>query len=291
MMEFCFFSFKKVITRMFSLILFLGCASFVTYRGYECFQKYLEKPEAIDVAFKSSGSQVASFPSITFCSYKRPLKENILKECNLTLEDYLEKNMWVGKGHSNCTDPKILRDQTIYGLDDLKMEIDYFSISTYDNRQLDSYLRVGPSYRMYPNDSRFHWTKFILDSKHTCLSMTLPKMMVELGINYFDIFFKLWPYLYISWNEDGLSYSDMPDSCPEISTFNGNGYYIPIGHETLELLEYDGETCEKSKDYRLDKCRYEFIEKVDSSTGSSLHHISLLYHSLTVFSFLFLEKY
>ena len=116
---------------MFSLILFLGCTSFVIHRGYKCLQKYLEKPEAIDVAFKSSGSQTAFFPSISFCSlYNKPLKENILKGCNLTSKDYLEKNIWVGQGHSNCTDPSVLRAQTIYGLDDLKMEIDKFVIGT-----------------------------------------------------------------------------------------------------------------------------------------------------------------
>ena len=134
-MEFCNFSFKTVIIRMFSLILFLGCACFVIHRGYECFLKYLEKPEAIDVAFKFSGSQVAFFPSITFCSWHKP---NISKGCNLTSEDYLKKNIWVGQGHASCNDPKVLRNQIIYGLDDLKMEIDYFSVSTYEKSQLDS---------------------------------------------------------------------------------------------------------------------------------------------------------
>ena len=92
----------------------------------------MEKPEAIDVAFKFSGSQIAFFPSITFCSWhNKPLKENILKECNLTSKDYLEKNIWVGQGHSNCTDPKVLREQIIYGLDDLRIEITLIYISTY----------------------------------------------------------------------------------------------------------------------------------------------------------------
>ena len=90
-MELCTFSLKEGVVRMFSLVLFLGCASFVAHRGYACFLKYLEKPEAIDVAFKSSASQNAFFPLITFCSWEKPLKENILKGCNLNSEDYLEK--------------------------------------------------------------------------------------------------------------------------------------------------------------------------------------------------------
>ena len=174
-MRFYLFSFKKFIIRMFSLILFLGCASFVTHRGYKCFQKYLEKPEAIDVAFKSSASQVAFFPSITFCSWDRPLKENILKGCNLTSEDYMEKNIWVGHGHANCTDPKVLRDQINYGLDDLKMEIKVFVILTYNTSLQHGY------FRMYPNDKRLQWTSFMRRSAtYTCHTMTLPKTMVEL---------------------------------------------------------------------------------------------------------------
>ena len=249
---------------MVSLILFLGCASFVFHRGYECFQKYLEKPEAIDVAFKSSGSQVAFFPSITFCSWDKPLKENILKECNLTSDDYLMGNIWVGEGHANCTDPKVLREQSIYGLDDLKMEIDIFYIETYEKSQLNS-----STITMYPKDSRIQWKSIMINSLYTiCHTMALPETMVELGIKSSTINFELHPSLVLIWHEDGLLFTDMPDSCPA-TIATKNGYYIPIGHEALELLEYDGEKCEKSRDYKLDRCRHEFIEKVNSSTGLS----------------------
>ena len=256
------FSLKKVIIRMFSLILFLGCASFVTHRGYKCFQKYLEKPEAIDVAFKSSASQVPFFPSITFCSWDRPLKENILKGCNLTSEDYHQRNIWVGQGHANCTDPKVLSDQINYGLDNLKMEIQSFFLVTYEKGRRDGY-------RMYPNDTRLQWTSRVEDFLFSCHTMTLPETMVKLGINDLQIYFEsLRSYLVLYWHEDGLFNTDIPDSCPGI-IMNKIGYYVPIGHETLELLEYDGEKCEKSKDYKLDKCRHEFIEKVNPSSAFS----------------------
>ena len=99
----------------------------------------------------------------------------------------------------------------------------------------------------------------------TCHTMTFPESIVELGISSLHIYMKSLGYPYIKWHEDGLLYTDMPDSCPEIDMplSKGKGYYIPISHETLELLEYDGEKCEKSKDYKLDKCRHEFIEKVN----------------------------
>ena len=241
---------------MISLILFLGCASFVSLRGYDCFQKYLEKPEAIDVAFKSSGSQATFFPSISFCSLDKPLKENILKGCNLTSEDYHNDNVWVGKGHANCTDPKILSDQINFGLNDLKLEISNFTVATYEESNLPT---------IYPNDSRFYWSSRTLHESLTCHTMTLPEYIVKLGIDNLVIFFKPWASLIILWHEDGLLYSDVPDSSPEIG-FHGTGYFIPIRHETLDLLDYDGEECKDSNDYKLDKCRYEFIEKVNSFT-------------------------
>ena len=242
---------------MFSLVLFLGCASFVTYRGYDCFQKYLEKPEAIDVAIKSSRSQFAFFPSISFCSFE-PLKENILKGCNLTSKDYRDDNVWVGKGLANCTDPKILSDQINFGLNDLKLEISNFTVATYEESNLPT---------MYPNDSRLYWTSRTLHKSMTCHTMTLPENIVELGIDILLIFFKPWTSLTILWHEDGLLYSDIPDSSPEID-INGTGYYVPIRHETLDFLDYDGEKCKDSHGYKLDKCRYEFIEKVNSFTIS-----------------------
>ena len=252
-MELCTFSLKGGIIRIFSLILFLGCASFVTHRGYGCFLKYLEKPEAVDVAFKSSASQDAFFPLITFCSWK-PLKENILKECNLTSEDYLENNVWVGQGHTNCTNPKVLKDQVHYGLDDLWQDIKQFSIATYEKSQQDEY-------EMYANDTRLQWTSFI-EVGFSCHTMTLPITMVELGIRYYAIFFESHLSLLLFWHEYGLFKTDMPNSCPAVLV-NENGHYIPIEHETLELLEFDGENCEKSKGYKLDRCRHEVIEKVN----------------------------
>ena len=98
--------------------------------------------------------------------------------------------------------------------------------------------------------------------------MTLPETMVELGIKSFQIVFASHPSFDLMLHKDGLLFTDMPDSNPAILV-KKNGYYMPIGHETLELLEYDGEKCEKSKDYKLERCRHEFIEKVNSSTGLS----------------------
>ena len=57
------------ITTSFRVILFLLCTTFVVHRGYECFKKYMNKPEAIDLSYKFTGSDEVPFPSLTFCPY------------------------------------------------------------------------------------------------------------------------------------------------------------------------------------------------------------------------------
>ena len=37
-----------------------------------------------------------------------PFKINKLNDCNLTKEDYVDSNKWVGLGDDTCTDPQIL---------------------------------------------------------------------------------------------------------------------------------------------------------------------------------------
>ena len=53
----------------FRIIIFLSCTTFVIHRGYECFKKYMDKPEAIDLTYKFTGSDEIPFPSLTFCPY------------------------------------------------------------------------------------------------------------------------------------------------------------------------------------------------------------------------------
>ena len=57
------------ITTSFRVIIFLLCTTFVVHRGYKCFKKYMDKPEAIDLSYKFTGSDEVPFPSLTFCPY------------------------------------------------------------------------------------------------------------------------------------------------------------------------------------------------------------------------------
>ena len=85
---------KKNLSTVFSTVLFLGCAIFVASRGYICFEKFLGKPEKVDISFKFTGTQ--KFPSISICT-KQFFNEDVFDECQLSVADYTSKEnpVWV----------------------------------------------------------------------------------------------------------------------------------------------------------------------------------------------------
>ena len=104
-----------------STILFIGCATFVAFRGYKCFEKYFMQPEHSEISYKPSKNH--PFPSFTFCaSEKNSYNDDLMKECQLERSEYLDGGKWVGKGGINCTDPKLLHLQVAVHFEDLKVE-------------------------------------------------------------------------------------------------------------------------------------------------------------------------
>ena len=84
----------------FSTTLFFGCTIFVLIRGYKCFEKYMKKPQAVDISFKHTEKTV--FPSFTLCPFE-PYKKKVLDECQINKTKYIKKGHWIGTGNKNCT--------------------------------------------------------------------------------------------------------------------------------------------------------------------------------------------
>ena len=90
-----------------SSLLFLGCAVFVAYRGYLCFDKFSKKPKRSEVSFESSMNH--PFPSFTLCaSANVSYNDDQKKKCQLERVEYVFRGQWVGEGGINCTNPKLL---------------------------------------------------------------------------------------------------------------------------------------------------------------------------------------
>ena len=75
-------------------------------RGYECFTKYLKKPQSSKISYKFTAR--VPFPLILFCpDDDNMFKAEELAKCNLTHDDYFDNGQWVGKSKDpDCTDPK-----------------------------------------------------------------------------------------------------------------------------------------------------------------------------------------
>ena len=76
------------------------------FRGYECFTKYLKKPQSSKISYKFTAR--VPFPLILFCPDDDSMfKGEELAKCNLTDNDYFDNGRWVGKSKDpDCTDPK-----------------------------------------------------------------------------------------------------------------------------------------------------------------------------------------
>ena len=102
---------KQNLSRIVSAILLLSCSTFVLFKGYECFKKYLDKPEGSKVKYVFAGS--LPFPAVTFCPLDIPgflpksYNEKVMKSCNLSVSEYTKTGPWIGTGGPNCTGKKI----------------------------------------------------------------------------------------------------------------------------------------------------------------------------------------
>ena len=94
--------FEKFLYRTISACLYVGCLAFVINRGYNCFAKYLSKPEGISESYHNIGD--LPFPSFTFCPNNgnnhppRFYNNYVTKKCNIDYHDYVQKSKYVGSG-------------------------------------------------------------------------------------------------------------------------------------------------------------------------------------------------
>ena len=75
-------------------------------RGYECFAKFLKKPQSSKISYKFNAR--VPFPLILFCPDDKDMfKAEELTKCNLSEDDYSENGQWVGNSKDpDCTDPE-----------------------------------------------------------------------------------------------------------------------------------------------------------------------------------------
>ena len=187
-----------------------------------------------------------------------------MKECQLERNEYLDGAKWVGKGGFNCTDPKSLHHQVAADSGDLEIEriwiVTYALLNNVHNFQpnnFDSlYLTTKP--QINQNLSIFEWKLALIWQYQRCFSFTIPDYIVRQDIKSVVIHSKPFDILYLH-NEGTLS-APIPGS--KMSAKYADLYQASVTRDSIKLLNYDGNYCNNDDEYNYDKCKQDYIDKV-----------------------------
>ena len=113
----------------------------------------------------------------------------------------------------------------------------------------------------YPNDTSLQWNQLLWNFETVCYTMTVPENLVEKGIYKIIFEFGDYPELEAYIHQKGLLFTDMPDSSLRIIGIAG-GFDVMVSHEVVHMQKYNKKMCIDDPNYRLDKCRLEYIKKV-----------------------------
>ena len=243
---------KKNFVVFISTILFIGCAAFVAFRGYKCFDKYLKKPQHSEISFQSSKNH--PFPSFTLCLSEKDSynTDQLLFKCQLEPSKYYIGSQWVGKGGINCTDPKILHSKAVANYKDL--EIEFINILTYAN-DVGNY----SNYYIQPSNLSFlDWKVAFSRPNQRCFTLSIPEHIVHEGIHEVQINSKAFDKMYL--HKEGALSAQIPGS--QSSARYADLYTASVIHESIELLNYDGKHCNNDAEYNHDQCKQDYIYKV-----------------------------
>ena len=160
--------YKNLLSKFFTVSIFIGCTTFVAIRGTKCFQKFLEKPQNSKMSYQFIGSQI--FPKITICEIEEDSYDNeALTQCGLNVDNYIENGPWVGSGNDLCINPKELFNNVSFKPE--RLEIQWIEVKTFKNKYFFNSDDV--------KDFLSNIVPYAPDRK--CLRMTMPKNLTIEG--------------------------------------------------------------------------------------------------------------
>lgn len=238
---------KNSFSKMFTSLLFVGCALFVIFHGEKCFQKFLDKPQKTLISYEFNGN--VNFPEITICETDEDAYDNnVLGQCQLSKDDYTKNGPWSGSENSFCKNPMELYNKMSFKPKDSYIE--WIAIDTY-----------AKTHEFISNNITevLEWKNITpYGSKRRCFRMIIPKKIVMEGISKIEFHSKPFHKLYV--HQNGLFRSDMAGSSPV--AYHNDFSKAVVTHEILELLDYGGDECIDNIDYEYDSCRHEYIYQV-----------------------------
>ena len=240
---------KHNIRSFFSSILFVGCAAFVAFRGYSCFDKYLKNPVVTDISYNSINS--LNFPSFTLCTFiSHGYNLDRLKECQIETESYVDEAQWIGTGENNCTDPKSLWINLVKNYEDFEFEEIWIRTFLADHSFSTEEIRL------------WEWkvSRNVQQVNSRCFSFSIPEHIVSEGI----VLVKIQPSKRSLKTLFLHKYDMISAPVPGATTAAKfkNIQSASVTYESVNLLNYDGKPCNDDIQYNYDDCKQEYIYKV-----------------------------
>ena len=231
---------SRRISYAFSTLLFIICLTFVIYRSKDCFEKYLNRLESVEVKYVNSKSE--AFPSFSFC--QRRMNPG-LNECNLTWIDYRQNLKWRG----NCSNPQKARKAFLM--------------------QTENYLKtLKINHVEYPqNHSYFKWSTNLRPQARfvePCLDLAIVNFTNE-PIENIQFYFEKNPF-FVSIGTFGSFSTEMPSSRSVIQL--EKSLFTYVNFEVVKIIDYSGKPCSVDPEYRLDYCKSNLIEnEIEAKVG------------------------
>ena len=119
------------VERLFRYFIFFTCLGIVIWQCWKCCIKFQSKPQGTKLSIVNSAGN--KFPSVTFCPYPNPKKENtvynstILSNCGITRTQYFV--IWSNQTIESCRNPKSLYYNIIWKLDELISKVQVYSFN------------------------------------------------------------------------------------------------------------------------------------------------------------------
>ena len=245
--------------RLFKILTFLACFSFVSWQCYKSVDKYLQEPRS--TLLKIDFAKDWPTPTFTVCS-SEPINDDVLEGCSRSgwSERYLNKGAWVGSGtDENCTDPKILYENAMKKAEEF---IHYAKVKYFFNPTVS---------KIQANSSLWKPVHAYVTRHGRCYQLQIPPEMQEFGIREIELFvfwpqgtFKRGNYMRIFFHAPGEFLTSREPK--PFGLYIKEQVAIELDHQIDNVLKLGNENCVQDPMYNRDTCVNEVLFKQSMET-------------------------
>ena len=233
--------FKTIFKYTFKLL----CLAFVIERSTQCFIRFFEKPQAVEIKMSDGLNEI--LPHFQICP-ENQYNHTVFEDCGLTSIDFQYGIKWIGNGSDYCNDPKLILEKAKISLDQSieKVRINY----------------VGGGDEFIDPRNQSYWKYSDSNPYDVCHIFFLSKSKEAKPINKIAFYMKS----NVFWK---IISPGTPIATRELVLYNISDVMsvqnILMEYEVYHLLDYNNQACQphhEDHDYLRDECIDASIFKV-----------------------------